>query len=98
ALADARKDGVTAVRLRDVVDELHDDDRFTDAGAAEEAYLSPLYVRSAEIDDLDAGLEQLLLRRLIFELRCRTVNRPVVGSVHRSHLVDRFSDDVHDSA
>ena len=36
-LADAGEHGETAVRLGDVVDELHNDDGLADAGAAERA-------------------------------------------------------------
>ena len=43
ALADAREHGETAVALRDVVDELHDEHRLADAGAAEEADLAPFW-------------------------------------------------------
>ncbi|MEJ7730242.1 MAG: hypothetical protein WKG00_13615 [Polyangiaceae bacterium] len=44
ALADAGEDRHAAVRLGDVVDELHDDDRLAHAGAAEEADLAALAV------------------------------------------------------
>jgi hypothetical protein len=39
---------------RDVVDELHDDHRLADAGAAEEPDLAALRVGREEVDDLDA--------------------------------------------
>jgi hypothetical protein len=56
------------VRLGDVVDELHDEHGLADAGAAEEADLAALAVRGEEVDDLDAGLEDLDLGRLLDEL------------------------------
>ena len=54
ALADAREHGHAAVLLRDVVDQLLDEDGLADAGAAEEADLAALHVRRDEVDDLDA--------------------------------------------
>jgi hypothetical protein len=55
ALAHAGEDGETAVRLGDVVDELHDDDGLADAGTAEHAALAALEQRADEVDHLDAG-------------------------------------------
>src|SRR5690606_37580971 len=69
ALADAREAAHPAVRLRDVVDELHDEHGLAHASAAEEADLAALAVRSEQVDDLDAGLEHLHLRALIDEGR-----------------------------
>ena len=56
------------MRLGDVVDELHDEDGLADAGAAEEADLAAAAVGGEEVDDLDAGLEDLDLGRLLGEL------------------------------
>src|SRR6202790_967613 len=42
ALADAGEYRIAAVRLGDVVDQLHDDDGLADAGAAEQADLAAL--------------------------------------------------------
>ena len=58
-LADAREHGHATVQLRDVVDELHDDDGLADAGAAERTDLAPLQERTDEIDDLDSGRQDL---------------------------------------
>jgi hypothetical protein len=68
------------VLLGDVVDELLDEDRLADAGAAEEADLAALHVRGDEIDDLDARLERLDRRRQVAELRRITVDRPALVS------------------
>src|SRR6185437_14369737 len=46
SLADAREAGHAAVLLRDVVDELLDEDGLADAGAPEEADLAALTIRS----------------------------------------------------
>jgi len=50
ALAHAAEHGLTAVSLRDVVDQLHDDDGLADAGAAEETDLSALHERRDEVE------------------------------------------------
>ena len=50
ALADAGEHRVAAVLLRDVVDQLQDDDGLADAGAAEQADLAALRVRRDQVD------------------------------------------------
>ena len=65
ALADAGEDGIAAVRLGDIVDEFHDQHGLADAGAAEEADLAALGIGREQIDDLDAGFENLRFRRLV---------------------------------
>jgi hypothetical protein len=67
ALAHAREAAHPAVRLRHVVDELHDQHRLAHAGAAEQADLAALAVRSQQVHDLDAGLEDLDGRALLDE-------------------------------
>ena len=51
ALTHAGEHGITAVRLRDIVDELHDQHCLADAGAAEQADLAALGVGRQQIDD-----------------------------------------------
>ena len=58
-LADPGEHGEARVNLGDVVDQLHDQDRLADAGAAEEADLAALGVGSEKVHDLDAGHENL---------------------------------------
>ena len=65
ALADAGEHGKARVRLRDVVDELQHVDGLADAGAAEQADLAALRERREQVDDLDAGLEQVLAAGLL---------------------------------
>ncbi len=68
-LAHAAEDRLAAVALGHVVDQLHDDDGLADAGAAEQADLAALHERRDEVDDLDAGLEDLGLGLEVGELR-----------------------------
>ena len=65
ALADAGEHRIAAVRLGDIVDEFLDQHRLADAGAAEQADLAALGVGREQVDDLDAGDENLRLRRLL---------------------------------
>ncbi len=74
----------TTVREGQVVDELHDDDGLAYAGAAEQARLAALDVGLEQVDDLDAGLEDLGLGLEVLVLRCGAVNRVVV--LHDRHL------------
>ena len=67
ALADAGEHGEAAVGLGDVVDEFENDDGLADAGATEGCRLAALDERADEVDDLDAGLEDLRLGVLIGE-------------------------------
>ena len=92
ALADAGEYGVAAVLRRDVVDELHDEDGLADAGAAEEARLAAARVRSDEVDDLDARLEDARRRLLLVELRRGAVDRPeLLVADRRGVVVDRLA-------
>ena len=59
ALADAGEDRDALVAFDDGADQFHDQHGLADAGAAEHGGLAALRQRRQEIDDLDAGLEQL---------------------------------------
>ena len=59
ALADAGENRITAVAFGDVIDEFHDDDGLADACTTECAHFAALGEGANEIDDLDAGLEDL---------------------------------------
>ena len=97
-LADAAEDRVAGVLLGDVADQFLDDDRLADAGAAEDADLAALGEGADQVDDLDAGLEDLGLGRLLVEGRRGAVDRQALGDRHRALLVDRLAQDVEDAA
>ena len=78
ALADAGEDRDAAMRLGDVVDQLHDDDGLADAGAAEQADLAALGIGGQQVDDLDAGDQDLRFRRLVDEFRRRAMDREML--------------------
>jgi hypothetical protein len=65
AFTDAREHRNTAVQLRDVIDQLHDDDGLADAGATERSDLTTLQEGADQIDDLDAGGQDLRAGRLV---------------------------------
>src|SRR5206468_634155 len=97
-LADAGEHRNASVLLRDVVDQLLDEHGLADARAAEQAGLAALRVRLEQVDDLDAGLEHLDLRRLILERRRGPMDRVRLRRADRRALVHRLADDVHDAA
>ena len=81
-----------------VVDQLHNQNGLTDAGATEQACLAALGVRLEEVDDLDTGLEHLDIGGLLVEPRRLAVNRQAMLGVDRSFIVDRLAEDVQDPA
>ncbi len=62
ALADAGEHRIAAMGLRDVVDQFLNDDGLADTGAAEQADLAAPGVRRQQVDDLDAGDQDIGLR------------------------------------
>jgi hypothetical protein len=96
ALADSGEHRKPAVRLGDVVDQLHDDHRLADAGAAEQADLAALGVRREQVDDLDPGDQDLGLGRLRDKVGSRRVDGGAPLGADRPALVDRVADHVDD--
>ena len=83
----------------DVADQLLDEDGLAHAGAAEQADLAALHVRREEIDDLDAGLEDLDARNQVLEVRRVAVDRPALAALDVLALaVDHGAEDVEDPA
>ena len=90
AFAHAREHRNAAVQLGDVVDEFHDDDRLADAGAAERADFAALQERADQINDLDAGGQNLRATWIGQRARARggewgSTCRPSPGLVHPRH-------------
>ena len=98
ALAYAGEHGRAVVLLGEVVDELLNQNGLADACAAEQTRLTTADVRLEEVDDLDAGLENLGLGDKFIERRSRTVNRVGLLDVARRLAIDRLADDVPDAA
>ena len=98
-LADAREDRDAAVLASNVVDQLLDQHRLADAGAAEEADLAALDVRRDQVDDFQARLEDLDRRREVAEGGRVAVDRPALDVGPGGRLVvDRVADHVPDPA
>ena len=98
ALADSGEHRNAAVLLRQVADQLLNDDGLADARAAEQADLAAAQIRLEKIDDLDAGLEHLQFGRLLIERRRLAMNRIALRGIHRTHLVHRLADHVQHAA
>ena len=84
------------MRLRDVVDQLHDQHGLADAGTTEQADLAALRVGRQQIDHLDAGGQHLGIGRLVDEIRGRGVDRGGDLDVDVAQLVHRLADDIDD--
>ena len=98
ALADAGEDRAAVVRRRDVVDQLLNEDRLADARAAEQADLAALGIGREQVDDLDAGLEQLGRGGDVREGRGLAVDGQIFRCVDGAFAVDRLADDVEHAA
>jgi len=85
------------VLLREVVDQLLDDDGLADPGAAEQADLAAAQIGLEEVDDLDPGLEHLEGGRLVDEGGGGPVDRVALLALHRAELVHGLADDVEDA-
>src|SRR5690606_32054995 len=88
----------TAVLLGDVVDEFQHVHGLAHAGAAEQADLTALGERADQVDNLDAGFQQLDRRRELCEGRSQCVDGTALVGVDRTDVVDRTAENVHDSA
>ncbi len=84
--------------LGHVPDQFLDDHRLADAGTAEDADLAAFGEGADQVDDLDAGLEDLGFGCLLVERGSRAMDRQALGNRHRALLVDRLSQDVEDAA
>ena len=97
-LANAGEYGNTAVLFRDVVDKFHDEDGLTNAGAAEQTYLTALEVRRDKVNDLDAGLQHLVGSLLLLKLGGRAVDLPLFFGDGLRLVVNSFAEQVEDTA
>ena len=97
AFADAGEHRIAAVGLGDVVDQFLNEHRLAHAGAAEQANLAALGVRREQIDDLDAGDEDLRFRRLIDIGGSWLMDRTARLHLDRPGFVHGLADHVHDA-
>ena len=97
ALPDAREHREAGVLDGDVADELHEAHRLAHARAAEQPDLAALVEGADEVDDLDAGLENLDRRGLIDVPGSLAVDGPVLFGAYLAAAVDRRAQHVHDA-
>ena len=97
ALADAREDREAGVLLRDVIDQLLNQDGLADARAAEQTDLAAAQERLNQVNDLDAGLEHLQVGGLLFEFRRVAMDRITLFGGDSAEVVNRLADDVQDA-
>ena len=83
--------------FRDVVDQLHDDNRLAHAGATERAHFAALRERADQIDYFNSGLENFNFGVLLDQLGRRTMNRIAFGEFYRASVVHRIPGDVKDA-
>jgi hypothetical protein len=96
-LTDTGEDRVTTVSLGDVVDELLNQDGLADTSSSEESDLSTTSVGGEKVDDLDTGLENLSLGRLVDELGRVGVDGTGSDSLDGTALVNGLTDNVDDA-
>ena len=96
-LTNAREHGHTRVHLRDVVDQFHDENCFTNTRTAEQTNLTTLRVRREKVDNLNACHEDFRFSCLIFELWCLAVDRTTCVRFNWALLVNWFTSYVHDA-
>src|SRR4029077_2710012 len=79
------------------VDELEHVDGLADAGAAEESDLAALGERHQEVNDLDAGDQEVLAARLALERGWWPMNRQILFGLHGSPVVLWLSEHLQDA-
>ncbi len=76
-----------------VADQFLDEHRFADTGAAEQAYLAAFGNRRDQVDDFNAGFQDLNTAGLVDKRRRRTVDR-CAGFKIVFQAVDRLAGDI----
>src|SRR5690554_2140583 len=97
-LTDTGEYGETGVLFRDVVDQFHHVYGFAYTGTTEQANLTTLGERADQVDNLDAGFQQVSRRCLVGVARCFAVDSPTLFFTDVALLVDRTAQYVHDTA
>jgi hypothetical protein len=86
------------MRLGDIVDELHNYYGLAHTSAAEESDFATLCVRRKQIDDLNAGDQDLRLGRLLGIRRRGLMNRATHARAEGTQFVHWLTNDVDDAA
>src|SRR6266498_204621 len=97
-LTDAGEDGNAAVQFGDIVDQFHDYDGLADAGAAEGPDLASLQEWTDEVDDFDAGGQDLRAGGLVLQRRGQAMARVILVRLKGALLVNRRAGHVENAA
>ena len=90
--------GITAVLDGDVTDQFHHVYGFAYTGTTEQTNFTTLGERANQVDNLDAGFQQVIAARLFSERRRCTVDAPTLVGGDWASFVDRVAQYVHDPA
>jgi hypothetical protein len=82
----------------DVVDEFHNNDSLSYSSTAEKSNLSSLGIRGQQVNNLDAGDENLLGLALFGEERSRSVDRSANTTANRTLLIYGLANNVKNAA
>ena len=81
-----------------VVDQLHDKDSFSYAGASEKTDFTALCVGADQVYDLDTGLQDLRCGHLLLVSGSRTMDGPVLFCLGSGHVVHGIAQKVEHSS
>src|SRR6266849_1901229 len=98
SLAHTTKDRVAAVLRSDIVDQFLEDNGLAHTSATEQAHFPAQRVRSEQVDNLNAGLQDFRFSRLVNEGRSCPMNGGAFDMGQRRTLIHRLTHDVEDPA
>jgi len=98
SFADTGKDRHTPMELRDVIDQLHDDDSLAHAGTAERADLAAFEERADQVNDLDAGGKDLRRGRLVHQRGSRAMDGIIFIGGDGALLVHNLAGNIKDAS
>ena len=98
AFAHAGEDRKATVCRGDAGDQLGENHGFSQTGPTEQAGFTAANERREQVDDLDAGFEQLGFGRELRDVGSLAVDGPGFFGLDRAALVDRFAQQVEDAA
>merc|ERR1719499_436888 len=97
SFSDAGEHRVTTVTHSDVVNQFHNQDRFSDTSTSKQTNLSSFLVRGNQVNDFNSDGKNFFLGNTVFEQRRVSVNRPPRSS-NGATLVIGVSKNVHDTS
>src|SRR5439155_9106985 len=92
------EDGKPPMPLRNVVDQLENDDRLANAGATECAHFATLGKRADQVNHFNSGLKDLRFDVLIRELWRRPMNGIPFCELNRALIIDRIAGNIENAS